>query len=200
MIQAVVFDLGKVLVDFDYRIAIDRVAARGKMSASEISAFVSRSPLLIRYETGLLSSEEFYNEVRIVTGYDGTIQDFATSFGDIFTPIESMIQLHGALRRKLLPTYIFSNTNDFAVRYIRSAFPFFADFDGYIFSYEHHAMKPDAGLYEVVERTCNHRGAEILYFDDRPENVQAGLARGWQAVLQETPEKSHAAVRRLGLL
>ena len=30
---------------------------------------------------------------------------------------------------------------------------------------------------------------EILYLDDRPENVAAGAARGWQVVLQETPRK-----------
>jgi len=61
-------------------------------------------------------------------------------------------------------------------------------------------MKPDASLYEVVERESARRGAEILYLDDRPENIAAGAARGWQVILQETPEKSRAAVQQLGLL
>ncbi len=61
-------------------------------------------------------------------------------------------------------------------------------------------MKPDPRLYEVVERQSGRSGAEILYFDDRPENVAAGAARGWQAILHKSSEESLAAVEKLGLL
>ena len=111
-----------------------------------------------------------------------------------------MVELQAALRQRGLPTYIFSNTNDLAIAHIRRNFPFYGNFDGYILSYEHGVMKPEAGLYEVVERKCGRRGAEILYLDDRPENIAAGAARGWQVILQETPEKTLAAVEGMGLL
>jgi FMN phosphatase YigB (HAD superfamily) len=156
--------------------------------------------LLPRYESGLLTSEEFFAEVCRITGYRGTVQDFAAAFGDIFVPIPPMIELQRRLRLKGLPAFIFSNTNDFAIRHIREAFPFFRDFDGYILSYEHQVMKPDARLYEVVERVSARRGEEILYFDDRPENAAAGSERGWRSVLHETPEQSRAVVQELGLL
>jgi HAD superfamily hydrolase (TIGR01509 family) len=97
-------------------------------------------------------------------------------------------------------TYIFSNTNDLAVAHIRDHFPFFRQFDGYVYSYEHHAMKPESLLYEIMEQTSGCRGSELLYIDDRLENVAAGAARGWQTVLHETPEKTRAAVAKLGLL
>lgn len=194
------FDLGKVLVDFDYSLAIGRIAARGKLAAAEIAAHMSQSPLLLRYEAGLLSSEEFFSEVCSVTGYGGNIDEFACCFGDIFSPIEPMIELQRALKNRGLPTYIFSNTNDFAVRHIRQAYPFFDDFDGYILSYQHGAMKPDPKLYMVVERECGHSGPAILYLDDRPENIAAGAERGWQVILQESPDLSRARVRELGLL
>jgi 2-haloacid dehalogenase len=61
-------------------------------------------------------------------------------------------------------------------------------------------LKPDARIYEVVERLSGRRGAEILYLDDRPENVQGGLTRGWRAILHEAPDKTRAAVRKTGLL
>ena len=93
------------------------------------------------------------------------------------------------LKKTKLPTYIFSNTNDLAVEHIRNRFPFFSDFDGYVLSYEHGAMKPSAKLYEIVERMSGRRGGEILYIDDRPENVAAGVARGWQGILHESPER-----------
>jgi methionine salvage enolase-phosphatase E1 len=90
--------------------------------------------------------------------------------------------------------------NNDAVGHIRRNFPFFANFDGYILSYEHGAMKPNEKLYEVVERASGRRGAEILYLDDRPENIAAGAARGWQVILQESPEKTLAEIDKRGLL
>ena len=111
-----------------------------------------------------------------------------------------MTALHAELRSKKIPTYIFSNTNDMAIEHIRQAFPFFANFDGYIFSYEVRAMKPAAKIYEELEKMSGKRGAEVLYLDDRQENVDAGAARGWQVILQTEPAKSRAAIEGLGLL
>ena len=111
-----------------------------------------------------------------------------------------MVQLQATLRQRGLPAYIFSNTNELAAEHIRRSFPFYANFDGYVLSYQHGAMKPDGRLYEVVEGQSARRGAAILYLDDRPENVAAGTARGWLAILHETPEKSRAAIQKLGLL
>jgi len=198
--RIIVFDLGKVLVDFDYSIAGRKIAAKGKSLATDVSRFISQSPLLFKYETGLITREQFYHEICSATGYCGAIEEFAEFFADIFTPIEPMVQLQADLRTRGFPTYIFSNTNDLAITHIRRNFPFFANFDVYIFSYEHGAMKPDSKLYEVVERSSGGKGSEILYLDDRVENVEAGAARGWNVILQESPERSIAAIRKLGLL
>lgn len=196
----VVFDLGKVLVDFDYSIAGRRLAAKSRASPAEIQSFLDHSPLLYRYETGLMTRQEFFEEVRRVSGFSGGIEEFSSFFADIFTEMPEMTALHAALRRKGIPTYIFSNTNDMAIEHIRQAFPFFANFDGYIYSYEVQAMKPAAKIYEALEAMASKRGAEILYLDDRQENVAAGAARGWQVILQTTPANSIAAIRRLGLI
>jgi len=200
MVETVVFDLGKVLVDFDYTIAVRRIAARSKVPPEKIMRFVDYSPLLFRLELGQITTEQFYEEACAATGFGGSLAEFANLFADIFVPIEPMVELHAALRQRGIPTYVFSNTNDLAISHIRRAFPFYSNFDGYILSYEHGVMKPDAGLYEVVERQSGRRGREILYLDDRPENVAAGAARGWQVILQETPEMSRAAIQKLGLL
>ena len=198
--SAIVFDLGKVLVDFDYSIAARRIGAGGKMSFAGIQKYLSESDLLIRYETGLITRPEFYAEVCATTGFAGTIEEFGAFFADIFTEIPAMIELHAALRRKGLPTYIFSNTNDLAVTHVRNNFPFFSNFDGYILSFEVRSMKPDAPIYEALERMTGKSGSELLYIDDRQENIEAGAKRGWQTILQETPEKTTAAIQKQGLL
>src|SRR5262249_34440397 len=156
---------------------------------------IDHSPLLYRFETGLMSKHEFFEAVRSATGFRGTVEEFTSFFADIFFPMPAMIELHAQLRAHGLPTFIFSNTNELAVGHIRRNFPFFAHFTDYILSYEHGAMKPDARLYEVVEGKTGRCGEDILYLDDRLENVQAGADRGWQVILQETPEKTRQAVR-----
>jgi len=198
--SAVVFDLGKVLVDFDYSIAARRISARGKMTLQEIAAFINQSPLFYEYESGRVTTQQFFDEIRRVTGFQGGLPEFSNCFADIFTTIEPMVQLLAELQQRGMPAYAFSNTNELAAEHIRRNFPFYSRLDGHILSYEHGAMKPDAKLYEVVERQSGRQGAEILYLDDRPENIEAGAARGWEAILQESPEKSRAAIQKLGLL
>jgi FMN phosphatase YigB (HAD superfamily) len=198
--KVIVFDLGKVLVDFDYGIAARRIASRAKLDAEAIKRFIDHSPLLFRYETGLITKRQFFDEVCAMTGFAGGLEEFSAFFSDIFVPDNSMVSLHKQVSTAGIPTYIFSNTNELAVDHIRRQFPFFSNFDGYILSFEHGAMKPDAKLYEVVEKKTGQREADILYLDDRPENIAAGAARGWQVILQESPEKSRHAMETLGLL
>jgi len=196
----VVFDLGKVLVDFDYSIAGRRIAAQANLTPADVQKFLDHSPLLYRFETGLMTQQEFFEAVRQQTGFHGSFAEFASCFADIFWEIPPMIQLHATLRRKGIPTYIFSNTNDLAIGHIRRNFPFFANFDGYILSYEVKVMKPDAKIYESLEQMSGKSGPEILYLDDRSENVEAGAARGWQVILQTDPAKSRAEMEEVGLL
>jgi FMN phosphatase YigB (HAD superfamily) len=198
--KTVVFDLGKVLLDFDYSLAAQKIALHSDRDAGFVQDFIDHSPLLFRYETGLIGKELFFEEIRNATGFRGDFEAFSDAFCDIFTPIEPMIALHGCLRTRGIETHIFSNTNDLAVGHIRNKFPFFNTFTSYVFSYKHGAMKPQASLYEVVERQTGRRAEDILYIDDRAENVAAGAARGWQTILQERPEKTCQRCMDVGLL
>jgi FMN phosphatase YigB (HAD superfamily) len=196
----VAFDLGKVLVDFDYSIAARKIAARSVMPLDEIHNFIGSSDITIKYEVGLVTRREFFEQTRKAIGFGGTFEEFGEFFADIFTEIPPMIELHAGLRRRGVPTYILSNTNDLAVEHIRRNFPFFKNFDGYIYSYEVGVMKPDARIYEALEKLAGRGGTAILYLDDLPGNVAAGAARGWRTILHETPERTRTAMGKLGLL
>jgi glucose-1-phosphatase len=194
----IVFDLGKVLVDFDYSIAARRIAARSTQPLENLDAFLSSSSALIQFETGLITRQQFFDQVRNATGFLGDIGEFGGMFADIFTEVSPMIAFHSELRRRGLKTYIFSNTNDLAIEHIRRNFPFFENFDGYIFSCEVKAMKPDALIYRALEQMTGRRCDEIIYIDDRIENVAGGAACGWRTILHETPEKTRAAMNVFG--
>ncbi len=197
--SAVVFDLGKVLLDFDFGIAAAKIAGRCRLTAPQILQTLNQSPLLHRYESGLMTDEEFAVEVCSICAFSGTLDEFYKAFSDIFTEIRPMTALHDALQANRIPTCIFSNTNGLAIGHIRRRYPFFAHFDHYILSYEQGVMKPDPAIYAVVERALGLSGEAIVYLDDRAENVEGGLARGWRALLHETPEKTIPALAQLGL-
>src|ERR1022692_4502729 len=129
-----IFDLGKVLVDFDYTIAARKIAARSSKAPKDLQAFLGSSPLLVEYESGRLTRETFYHAIRNAIGFRGDLAEFGGFFADIFTEIQPMTALHAELRRRGFKTFIFSNTNDLATEHIRRNFPFFEDFDGYILS------------------------------------------------------------------
>lgn len=194
-----IFDLGKVLVDFDYAIAAKKIGDRSRKSPADLHGFLGVSPLLCEYETGKLTRETFFNAIRNNIDFQGTLDEFGSYFADIFFEIPEMIRLHAELRQRGYKTYIFSNTNDLAVEHIQRNFPFFQNFDGYIYSYEVGAMKPQPEIYEAMEAMAGKRGADLIYFDDRPENIDAGAKRGWSAILHETPAQTRKMLGALGI-
>lgn len=197
--KAVVFDLGKVLVDFDYGIAVTRLMTKAEVAEQELRSMIDHSPLLFRYETGKLSTREFYDEVRRVAKFTGSLEEFRVMFSDIFEEIKEMVAFQRALSRAGIPTYIFSNTNEMAATHIRERFPFFRGFTGYVLSYEVGCMKPEPPIYQAVEQTSGLDPGDLLYLDDRLENVLTAERRGWRAIHHRTTESSLKVAAELGL-
>jgi FMN phosphatase YigB (HAD superfamily) len=197
--KAVVFDLGKVLLEFDFQIFAKRLADESDIGAREIMARVVDSNVLVEYEYGRTSSEQFYDQVKSISGFRGDYSSFECLFGEIFTEIPEMVGLHRRLKESGLPTYIFSNTNDIAVRIIRQQFAFFGGFSDYVLSFEHFSMKPDSELYQVVEKVTGLKGSDLVFMDDKEENIHAAKQRGWKGIVHVNSGETEAALRGLGL-
>ena len=197
--SVVVFDLGKVLVDFDYSIAVRRFAERSEAGMEQIQRLVD-SPIQNEYESGKITTDEFFEAIRDGAGFSGDRAEFVSIFADIFSPMETMIGFFDRLKSLGFPTCVFSNTNEIAIGHIRERFPFYARFGQYVLSFEEGGMKPDEAIYDVVEQRTGESGAGILYIDDRPENIETGRAKGWQTILQSNEASSvSAAESALGL-
>ena len=194
--SVVVFDLGKVLVDFDYSIAIRRFAECSEAGLDQIQRLVD-SPIQMEYESGIITTDEFFVAIRDGAGFRGSRAEFVNIFADIFSPMEPMIAFLDRLKSAGFSTCVFSNTNEIATRHIRERFPFYSQFDNYVLSYEEGGMKPDEPIYDVVEQRTGESGAGILYIDDRPENIETGRGRGWQTILQDGEAASVAQAESL---
>ena len=198
MIRAVAFDIGKVLLDFDYLVLTRKMAPQTQWSEAKLNDYLNQSPLLARYESGELSSPEFFELIQRETDFTGSETEFAALFEDVFTPIAGMIDIHRQIAQSGTPTFTFSNTNEMAVRYISRTYDFWKMFKGHVLSYEVGALKPEAKIYEALEELSDLYGEEIIYLDDRSENCAAGRERGWQVCCHQDVESSRRFLSSVG--
>ena len=182
--EVVVFDLGKVLLDFNYDIAIRRFAERSEAGIDEVRKLINSS-VQYDYESGKITTDEFFAYVKNGAGFQGDRSDFIHFFSDIFSPMEMMLNFFIRVKKAGVPTCVFSNTNEIAIQYISEQYPFYSCFDFYVLSYKEKGMKPDETIYRVVEKKTIKSGESILYIDDRPENIETGKRLGWQTILQD---------------
>ena len=199
MTRVVAFDIGKVLLDFDYGIFVRNMVPHTKLSVGELDELLNTSPLLAEYESGSIDTQTFYELIRKATGFTGDLKLFGGFFEAIFDPIQEIIDVQRRLHEKGVPTYTLSNTNELAVRHIAQTYDFWSRFEGHVLSYEAKSLKPAARIYEVFEVTTGCEGQEIVYLDDRPENIVAAKKRGWNAWQHVEPDQTLNVLATLGL-
>lgn len=193
--QAVVFDLGMVLIHVAYSRSAQRLAPHCDVDADAVRQALDQSPLLHDFESGRIPFETFAARFRAATGYRGDDALFRRLFGDIFDPLPEMIDFLGGLKREGVPVYLLSNTNEIAVEHVRRAYPFYGLFDAHILSHEVGCMKPMAPIYEAVERASGLPGHGLFFIDDRAENIDAALARGWHGIVHSSAQATMEACR-----
>src|SRR5438105_3697450 len=109
MIKAFIFDIGNVLLPFDFTIAVTKLASKcGDFSDALVAAW---EPLKIAYETGQIDRAEFLRQSRMLMRYLGTDAEFVSAWEGIFTENLAMTELVRALHKRY-PLYLLSNTGD----------------------------------------------------------------------------------------
>jgi 2-haloacid dehalogenase len=200
-IEAVVFDLGNVLVSVNPTAAFERLQERGRDPPGPGDAeSMNGEALLHRFECGTLTTSQFYEEAcaqaRLTIGFDA----FCEIYCDIFSPVEEMIEAAERVRRAGIPTYLFSNTSELHFSYISRRYDFVSRFERRFLSYELKCMKPHSASYEAVERGIACRAERLLYIDDLPQNTAAAARRGWQVIHHTSLEQTLSRLRALELL
>jgi putative hydrolase of the HAD superfamily len=190
-IKHVYFDLGNVLLHFDHDIALNRIASSCGMTPEIIQKVIFESGLEARYETGLIDDEAFVDQVCEDLEYPFETAELLEICADIFTPNLDILPVLEAVQQTGLPMHILSNTCPGHWRWIETQnYETVADrFAGRILSYEQKSMKPDAKIYQDATRHAGVEPNEILFTDDRLENVEAARVAGWHAIHFESAEQ-----------
>lgn len=195
MITSVLFDLGKVLVEFDFEDIVRNFGRVVGMAPEEIHD-IPLTHLKTDFELGHITPAHFRDSISMALNYDLSEEEFVPLWSDIFTANEPMFeflrQVRGTHR-----TYLLSNTNPYHMEWILRQFPELTECDGMALSYELHLMKPDPAFYEAVIDMFELTPSRCLYIDDAPENSKAGHAAGFHTVLYGGAEETLAKIRPL---
>jgi putative hydrolase of the HAD superfamily len=201
MIQAVIFDLGKVLAWFDNRIFLRKLADRAGLDVEKLRAAVHENLDLIRaFDRGEISPDEFYQRVCTALGVEVEARPFFEYYEDIFTINAPVLELVRRLKAAGYRLVLLSNTDVVRYDFIRRRFPETQVFDAYILSYEVGLMKPDPAIYLEAARRAGIETADGLFIDDLTENVEGARRVGMQALHYVPGTDLEAELRKLGLV
>lgn len=178
MIDAILFDIGNVLLRFDYKRAVKALSAHATVSTFEVEEALDA--LHGPHETGQLAMPGHFEEMVRRTGYTQPEEVFHEAFSDIFVPNEPMWDFARPLFGKI-PVYLFSNTSERHERWFKEKYPEFGKFDGGFYSWRLGAMKPDTEFYRKALEQLPYPPERVAYFDDLRPNIQAGDAFGLQS-------------------
>ncbi|QDM17635.1 HAD-IA family hydrolase [Tardiphaga sp. vice278] len=198
--DALLFDIGRVVIDFDVDLTLAAWAAHGDCPLAELATRFVSDETFWRYETGKLSDTEFFALVRTSLGIE--ISEARLLEGWNATFIGEMAGIAPLLSRAAqhLPLYAFSNTNrahveHFSQHYAEVLRPFREIF----LSSTIGLRKPQAEAYRHVVEAIGVPAGRIVFFDDLSENVEAARAVGLQAVHVRSSADVATALDALGL-
>ena len=200
MIKAVIFDLGKTVIPFDFQRAyasIERVCA---YKAADIPQRLGTTDLVTRFEEGLVEPRDFVQQLSAILEADVSYDEFCRIWSSIFLPEtllpESLIESLRKRHRVLL----LSNTNAIHFPMVRDAYPILRHFDDYILSYEVKAMKPSPAIYQAAVEKAGCRPEECFFTDDIAAYVEGARQQGLDAVQFVSREQLEAELKARGVL
>lgn len=198
MVQGILFDFGGVISTFDSRVFFRHLAGRSSRTAGEMAAIVLEADLPRRYESGRITSREFYSEVTERCGVSISEEEFVAAFTGIFVPIESTFRLIRALK----PSFrigLLSNTNEWHFEHSIRTVEVFPLFDAVTLSYRVGEMKPGERIYRDALERIGLLPEECLFIDDLEENVAGAERIGIRGIQYTGPERLVASLNTLGI-
>ncbi|MFZ0454725.1 MAG: HAD family phosphatase [Ignavibacteriaceae bacterium] len=181
-ISVIVFDLGNVLLPFNYHIMLEKLDKIEKNLGQKFLKFYQDNYNIHRaFEKGELSEEEFINIMleSLDNKLDG--ETFCNYYSKIFTENREVTALLPGLKKNYM-LVLLSNTNSIHKEYGWKDFYFIKYFDKLILSHEVKAYKPEEQIYKAVEDFTQKPPGEHIFIDDVQEYSDAAKKLGWDAI------------------
>ena len=191
MSKAIVFDVGKVLVNFSFDKFKAFLANHGA-NFKDNQDFFEKSSLL-DFEKGFITEKDFLDKVNSNLTKKIEPKEIKANWEDIFTLDLEMFEF-AKKTAKNHPTYLLSNTNPIHWPFLERTYGLTHFVNGFLTSHEAKAMKPNLEIYKIFVKKFDVIESNLLFIDDMQENIEAAIELGWNAVLHTDNQKSIRAM------
>ncbi|MEM7014400.1 MAG: HAD family phosphatase [Verrucomicrobiota bacterium] len=177
---AFLFDVGNVILFFDFKHFGRAIEAQTDYSAEQLKAMIDEPK--DELEASLNQTEAFLKLAFEMTNFRGTREEFVKAWVEIFDLNEPISNWIEELSDAGHPLYLLSNTNELHVEHFMNAYSVFKRFDGAVFSNEVGMAKPDPAIFAHTIEKFDLNPAETIYIDDLGPNAEAGAKAGLRSV------------------
>lgn len=180
-IECLLFDLGKVLIDFDFDRGMERFAARSTRSREHLKKVLLDEQWKGRYERGEISTEDFYRRLTEAGGLQMDMEEFRQSWSAVFLPDVILSEELLARLKRRYPLILLSNTNEAHIEFIEQRYRVLKYFDEKVLSHEVGALKPDPKIFQAAIALSGKPAERLFFTDDLPQNIDGARRSGINA-------------------
>ena len=200
-VEALLFDMGGVVIDIDFDLAIQSWARQSHLSIEEIRSRFSMDAAYERHERAEIDASEYFEHLRNTLELEASDEEISNGWNAIYVGEITRSTNGIAIARAQLPCYLFTNSNPTHQAAWMAMYPrVMARFDGIFVSSELGLRKPERAAFDAVAEAIGLPLSAILFFDDTLENVEGARSAGMWAVHVQSPEDLRQALVELGAL
>lgn len=195
MIKAIIFDLGGVLFTNGSTRFIEYLDEKSRLNKDEIHGILM-GDLGNSYRLGTISKIDFWESFIKELDIDESPEALEDEWINGYELISETKELIDELSKKYKVYFLSDNVKE-RVERLNKKHNFVDWFEDGIFSHEAGVKKPDPKIYEIVLSKTGVKGEEVIFIDDRPENLPPAQALGMRTLLFESPEKLRIDIDKL---
>ena len=200
-LEAVVFDLGMVLVEIDFSRSFATWAGHAGVEPGALAARYRADEAYERHERGELDGLAYLELLGSQLGVDLTPAQWTQGWVDLLLePVRGIEALVDALDPRLKKA-VFSNTNATHAAVFEARYGgLLARFDRVFLSHELGMRKPERRAFERVAAELGVAPQRVLFLDDNEANIAGAGATGMRTVLVRSIDDTRRGLASAGAL
>lgn len=187
MVRAVVWDIGNIFAIWDPETYYD--ARIGRARRESFFADTGAHEMNAALDLGADARQTVEAHAAKHPGWAEEIRAWIGDWRETFrSAVPGTAEVFAEAKASGLPMVSLTNFGSETLEMAKELHPVLQGFDREFVSAELHLVKPDPAIYAAVEEGLGMEGEDLIFTDDKPENVEAAAARGWKAHLFEGAE------------
>jgi len=199
MIKTLIFDLGGVIVPFDFVHAYTRMETLSGLTREQIRERLLEGDFVRNYEAGRIPTDDFVKEVNRRLGIAVQRDEFREIWVSIFARQTLLPESLFATLRRRYRLLLLSNTNEMHFDWVAENYPHLSHFHHRVVSHKVGALKPEDAIYRAALSQAECEPGECFFTDDIAPYVEGARQHGMQAVQFTGRDKLLVDLQKLGV-